>query len=66
MVKNLLQNFITEDKAADIEQFFKTNPFPGTERSVEQAVEAIRLQADWVKRDFPQIKHFLVNASIIR
>lgn len=59
MVKTITQNFATESKATEIEQFFDTNPIPGTERSVNQAVEIIRVQAKWLDRDLETIRKFL-------
>lgn len=51
MVKSITQNFASEAKAIEIEQFFRTNPIPGTERNVNQAVETIRVSAKWLDRD---------------
>lgn len=59
MVKSITQNFATDAKATEIEQFFYTNPIPGTERSVKQALETIRIQAKWLNRDLESIKKFL-------
>lgn len=59
MVKCVTQNFASESKALEIEQFFDTNPIPGTERSVKQSVETIRIQAKWLDRDLESIRKFL-------
>lgn len=58
MAKLVTQNFATEEKAMEIEQFFESNPMPGTERSVQQSVETIRIQAKWLDRDLESIRKF--------
>lgn len=59
IVKCMIRNFATESKAIEIEHFFDANPIPGTERSIKQAVETIRIQAKWLDRDFESIQKFL-------
>lgn len=59
MVKSMTQNFASESKATEIEQFFDSNPIPGTERSIQQAVETIRIQAKWLDRDLESIRKFV-------
>lgn len=62
LIKYLTENFATEEKATEIEQFFKENEFPGTERTVLQSVETIRLNAAWLQRDLSNITEYL-NAN---
>lgn len=62
LVKYLTENFATEEKATEVEQFFKENEFPGTERTVSQSVETIRLNAAWLQRDLSNITEYL-NAN---
>ncbi len=59
MVKSIIQNFATDAMATEVEEFFDVNPIPGTERSVKQAVETIRIQAKWLDRDLESIRKFL-------
>lgn len=59
LVKSLTENFASEEKAIEIETFFKENKFAGTERTVQQAVETIRLNSEWLKRDAESIAAFL-------
>lgn len=59
MVKCLTENYASESKALEVEEFFETNPIPGTERSVNQAVEKIRIQAKWLDRDLESIRKYL-------
>jgi puromycin-sensitive aminopeptidase len=51
--------FIGEDKATDIEEFFKANPVPTAERTIQQSLEAIRMNTQWLARDGPSIKAWL-------
>ncbi|CAH0694094.1 unnamed protein product [Spodoptera exigua] len=51
LVKSTTENFASETSAQEIEQFFRTHQSPGTERSVQQALETVRLNAAWLRRD---------------
>ncbi len=51
--------FADHQHADDVAKFFATNPAPGIERTVKQAVERIRLQADWFERDEAALKNYL-------
>lgn len=51
--------FIGEDKALDIEEFFKANPVPTAERVIRQSLEAIRTNTKWLERDRDAIKAWL-------
>lgn len=63
LVKYLTENFASEEKAQEVEKFFKENEFPGTERTVSQSVETIRLNAAWLQRDLPNITDYLSTSS---
>lgn len=63
LVKYLTENFASEEKAQEVEQFFRDHEFSGTERTVSQSVETIRLNAAWLQRDLPNITEYL-NAAI--
>lgn len=39
LIKLVTEHFCTEAKADEVETFFKENAFPGSERTVQQAVE---------------------------
>jgi len=58
-LKELVQGFCSEEMAVDVETFFKENPLPGTERSLEQGVETIRENWAWRRRDTNAIENFL-------
>ncbi|XP_035784947.1 puromycin-sensitive aminopeptidase-like [Anopheles albimanus] len=59
LIKYLTENFSTEERALEVEQFFREHEFPGTERTVSQSIETIRLNADWLKRDLDAITEYL-------
>ena len=59
LIKLVTENFTTEEKAAEVENFFKVNQFPGSERSVQQSVETIRLNSAILKRDAAEVKQYL-------
>ncbi|XP_055688287.1 puromycin-sensitive aminopeptidase [Lutzomyia longipalpis] len=61
LVKYLTENFASEEKAKEVEAFFKEHQFPGTERTVSQSVETIRLNAAWLQRDLASTTEFLKN-----
>jgi puromycin-sensitive aminopeptidase len=56
------ENFTTVEMAQEIDEFFKENKFPGTERTVQQSIEKVRLNASWLARDGEAIKKFLESS----
>lgn len=63
LVKYLTENFASEEKAKEIEQFFREHEFPGTERTLSQSLETIRLNAAWLQRDLSNITDYLNTKS---
>lgn len=61
LIKFIGENFATEQSAKEIEEFFKVHEISGTERTVQQAVETIRLNEAWLKRDTDAIRKYLTN-----
>ena len=59
LVKFTTEDFASEDMAIEVEAFFKEHKSPGTERTVQQAVETIRLNAAWLNRDKVAIESYL-------
>uniref|UniRef100_T1J5J3 Pleckstrin homology domain-containing family A member 8 n=1 Tax=Strigamia maritima TaxID=126957 RepID=T1J5J3_STRMM len=59
LVKHLTENFASEEKAREVEKFFTEHKLAGAERSVQQSVEKIRLNADWLNRDEEKIGQWL-------
>lgn len=61
LVKYTTENFVTEDYARDIEEFFEKHPTPGAQRNIQQSIETVRLNAAWLKRDQQTIEEFFKN-----
>lgn len=61
VVKASTENFASEEKAVEVTKFFEANKFPGTERSVKQSVENVRLNAGWLKKNGEVLKEFLAS-----
>jgi len=59
LVQLLTSDFTTEDRAVEVETFFKSSPLPGTERAVAQSIESIRSNAKWATRDFDAVQKWL-------
>lgn len=59
LVKYLTENFASEKMSMEVEAFFREHKSPGTERTVQQAVETIQLNTAWLKRDLAAIKKYL-------
>ena len=55
--------FVGEDKAQDVDQFFKQNPVASAERTLKQSLEAIRMNTKWLERDGQAIKEWLTKSS---
>lgn len=61
LIKHLTENFTSEEQAKEVEDYFRANHFPGTERTVSQALETVRSNAAWLRRDLAQIEEYLTN-----
>ncbi|MEK7161128.1 MAG: M1 family metallopeptidase [Patescibacteria group bacterium] len=58
-----MDNFYTEEKAKEIEKFFKTRKAPGANRAIKQTLEKIRSQAAWLKRDGQHLENWLLKQN---
>jgi len=61
-IKGVTQSFASEEKAQEVEAFFIKYPFRGVDRTVQQCLEHIRLNAEWLTRDSADIKNYLTKA----
>ena len=61
-IKGVTQSFASEEKAQEVEAFFAKFPFKGVDRTVQQSLEHIRLNAEWLGRDSNDIKNYLTKA----
>ncbi|KAL3855249.1 hypothetical protein ACJMK2_014465 [Sinanodonta woodiana] len=59
LIKSVTEHFVTEEKAKDIESFFESNPAPVAERTIQQSIENIRLNASWMAREAEAVGKFL-------
>jgi len=59
LVKCSTENFSTEERAKEVDAFFKANPAPGAERTIQQCLENIRINAAQLARDRDAVKSFL-------
>ncbi|XP_050419267.1 puromycin-sensitive aminopeptidase [Patella vulgata] len=59
LIKATTEDFISEELAKEIEEFFKANPAPAAERAIKQSCENIRLNARWLDRDGDKLKEWL-------
>jgi len=58
-----VEDFVSEEVAVEVEDFFKANPVKGTVRSVQQGVESIRNNAAWLNRDSKSIQAYLTTSK---
>jgi len=59
VVKACTSSMVSLREADEVEAFFKENSLGGTERTVAQVLEKIRLRANWGERDGGGVKDFL-------
>lgn len=59
LIKHSTSYFANEEMAQEVAKFFQENQFPGSERIVQQSLETIRLNANWLNRDSSELKKFL-------
>lgn len=58
IVGDVTQNFVSEDSIKDIVEFFDENPIAGTERTIQQSIEKIKLNVAWFNREKEAIEEF--------
>lgn len=58
-IKGLFSYWALKDTASCLEQFSKQNPMVGVERSMNQAIERIQINAEWFERDGELIQSYL-------
>jgi puromycin-sensitive aminopeptidase len=51
LVKYVTENYASEEKALEVQDFFAEHAVPGAERTIQQSIENIRLNANWLARD---------------
>ena len=67
LVKRLTENFVSEEHYQDVSTFFAAHPVPSTELTVQQSLESIKTNADWLLHNLKYIKNYLqAHLSILR
>lgn len=62
LCKSVTEVFATPEDLADVQQFFKANPVPAAQRSIQQAVESIQVNISWLGRNQDTLKSFLTSS----
>ena len=55
----VVSRFNTEEKLADVEEFFGAHPTPAADRAIKQALEVIRLNVAWLSRNRDELGEWL-------
>ncbi|KAK7501330.1 hypothetical protein BaRGS_00007455 [Batillaria attramentaria] len=63
LVKTTTENFVTEERAKEVEEFFSKNPAPAAERTVQQSCENVRLNARWMAREAKAVSAYLKSKA---
>jgi len=61
VVKYAIDGFTGEQKAHEIESFFKDHPVPSAERAIKQALESIRGSGKWVDTNRESVAKWLAQ-----
>ncbi|XP_072032705.1 puromycin-sensitive aminopeptidase-like [Amphiura filiformis] len=59
LVQTTTEGFVSEEKALEVEAFFKEHKAPAAERTIKQSLENIRLNKAWLARDAASIHQWL-------
>ena len=61
---SITEDFNTIERANEVEAFFNANPVAGAQRTVQQSLESIRLNARWLELNANPIADWLAGRSI--
>lgn len=59
IIEDSISGFGSEEKAREVEEFFRAHPVPSASQAISHGLERIRARALWVKRDLPAITAWL-------
>ena len=62
VISSTTENFHSEEKAKEVEEFFHSHPVPAAERTIRQSLECIRSNHLWLQRDSESIRQWLAQA----
>lgn len=60
---SITETFTTLERADEVEAFFEANPVAGAQRTVQQALESIRLNARWLELNSGPVTDWLESRS---
>jgi len=60
-VETVTFGFTTEEKSTEIFEFFRDHPFPGTDKTIQQALEKIHIAVSFLKHEGALINDYLMN-----
>lgn len=63
VISSATVNFHTEEKAKEVEEFFRSHPVPAAERTIRQSLERIRSNTLWLQRDREAIRKWLEQSA---
>lgn len=61
LVKCTTEGFTTEERAREVEEYFKQNPTPGAARTIQQSIESIHGNARWLNREKSSLRDYLIK-----
>lgn len=57
----ITENFASEEKATEVQNFFNERNSSGIERAIQQSIESVKRNSAWLKRDSEAIKAYLLS-----
>lgn len=64
LIKNLIENFATEEMAVEIDTFFKTSNLDWCDyQTIQCGIQNIKFRYAWLKRDSNDLALFLINET---
>lgn len=58
LISSCTEDFVSEEKAQEVEAFFRDHPVPAASRTIKQSLERIRSNAAWLARDREHVQHW--------
>ena len=55
--------FTTEERAQEVDEFFKSHPAPSATRTIQQSLERIRLNVKWLERNRQDLQEWFASRS---
>ena len=56
-------SFTTLERAEEVEKFFSSHPAPSAQRTIQQAIERIRINARWLEKNGSDLAIWFANNS---